>query len=126
MPKTRVVFYQEEDGTAPVLDWLDDLRRKNKKKILAKSLQRIAQLGEMGYEMRRPLADFLRDGIYELRLRDRKVQPRILDFFHGQNVAILAHCLSNKSGKIPDQDINTAIARKAEFERDEKGHTYEE
>lgn len=25
MPKTHVVFYQEEDGAAPVLDWLDEL-----------------------------------------------------------------------------------------------------
>ena len=23
MPKTNVVFYQDEDGSVPILDWLD-------------------------------------------------------------------------------------------------------
>jgi hypothetical protein len=25
MPKTKVVFYREADGTVPVLEWLDEL-----------------------------------------------------------------------------------------------------
>jgi hypothetical protein len=29
MPETRVIFYQDEDGDAPVLDWLDELARKD-------------------------------------------------------------------------------------------------
>jgi phage-related protein len=126
MPKTKVVFYREDEETVPVLQWMNELEKTNKKKILAKSVERIQRLGELGHEMRRPHADFLRDGIYELRLRDGNVQPRILYFFHGKNVAILAHSLSNKSGKVPTSDVKIALARKAKFEKDEKRHTHEE
>ena len=50
---------------------------------------------------------------------------RILYFFSGQNVAVLAHALT-KEGKIPDADIERAIRRKKAFERDPARHTYEE
>jgi hypothetical protein len=30
MPVTEVLLYQELDGTIPVLDWLKELRRKNR------------------------------------------------------------------------------------------------
>ena len=26
MPKTKVVFYKEHDGTVPILEWLDSLQ----------------------------------------------------------------------------------------------------
>jgi hypothetical protein len=28
MPKTRVVFFQDEDGKVPILDWLDEIPEK--------------------------------------------------------------------------------------------------
>ena len=61
MPRTEVVFYQEEDGTVPIVDWLDDLPVKARIKCLA----RLARLEELGHELRRPEADLLREGIYE-------------------------------------------------------------
>ncbi|MBW4640803.1 MAG: type II toxin-antitoxin system RelE/ParE family toxin [Gloeocapsa sp. UFS-A4-WI-NPMV-4B04] len=36
----------------------------------------------------------LTDGIYELRAKHIRVQYRILYFFYGQNVAILAHAIT--------------------------------
>jgi ribosome-binding protein aMBF1 (putative translation factor) len=60
---------------------------------------RIRRLAEAGRELRRPEADYLRGGIYELRARRGHVNYRILYFFHGQNVAILAHALT-KEGAI--------------------------
>ena len=65
MPQTKVVFYREEDGTVPALDWLNSLSQKLQDKFAG----RIERLEAMGYELRRPVADFLRDGIYELRVR---------------------------------------------------------
>ncbi len=64
MPKTNVVFFQEEDGSVPILEWLDSLQPK----ALDKCTVRIERLGELGHELRRPEADFLQDGIYELRV----------------------------------------------------------
>ena len=36
MPKTEVVFYVEEDGTVPLIEWLDELTEKAQLKCLGK------------------------------------------------------------------------------------------
>jgi phage-related protein len=79
----------------------------------------------MGHELRRPIADTLRDGIYELRARRGHVNYRLLYFFHGKNVAILAHALT-KEAEVPDVEIERAIARKRALENDPEAHIAEE
>ena len=85
---------------------------------------RIELLNMFGHELRRPAADILRDGIYELRAKHGHVQYRILYFFHGRNVAVLAQSLT-KEDSIPSADIERALRRKRLFERNPKAHTYE-
>jgi len=67
---------------------------------------------ELGHELRRPEADLLRDGIYELRARLGTVNYRILYFFHGRNVAVLAHAIT-KENEIPVVEINRAVGNGA-------------
>jgi phage-related protein len=62
--------------------------------------------------------------IYELRAERGRVNYRVLYFFHGQNVALLAHGLT-KEKKVPDADIDRAIARKKQYERDPEKHRAE-
>lgn len=38
---------------------------------------------ELGYELRRPKADYLRDDVYELQVRFRHLNYRVLYFFYG-------------------------------------------
>jgi|SRR5882724_9921325 len=123
MPKTQVIFYQESEGDAPVVEWLMELQESNAK-AWANCRVRIEQLAALGHELRRPAADILRDGIHELRAKQGHVQYRILYFFHGRNVAILAHSLT-KEDEIPNTDIERAIKRKKLFEANPKEHTYE-
>jgi phage-related protein len=123
VPRTDVVFYEDTRGHAPVVTWLQELRQKQPK-AFAKCVARIRLLADLGYELRRPHADFLRDGIYELRAKEGRVNYRILYFFHGQDVAVLAHALTKES-KMPDADINRAVRRKEAFGRDPEGHTYD-
>ena len=124
MPITQVVFYREQaGGEAPVVEWLQELKETNEK-AWANCRVRIEQLAASGHELRRPAADFLRDGIYELRAKQGHVQYRILYFFHGRNVAILAHSLT-KEDEIPDFDIERAIVRRKLFAANPKEHTYE-
>jgi phage-related protein len=125
MPETRVIFYQDQDGTALVLEWLKSLLKQDRKGY-ANCLARIQQLGTTGYELRRPAADYLRDGIYELRAKHIRVQYRILYFFSGQNVAILPHALIKDEDQVPDADIERAIQRKMQFEINPAVHTYME
>ena len=78
MPLTTVVFFCEGNGVCPLLVWLDGLVAKVQDKCIVK----IERLTELGHELRRPEADFLRDGIYELRISHQSVNYRMLYFFH--------------------------------------------
>jgi len=121
MPKTKVVFFKEDDGSVPTLEWLDSLPEK----ALDKCRVRIERLEALGHELRRPEADLLRDGIYELRVGLRHVNYRMLYFFHGRNAAVLSHGLV-KAAEVPTKEIAKAIERKRKFERNPKAHTHEE
>jgi putative component of toxin-antitoxin plasmid stabilization module len=122
MPHTRLVFFQDADGAAPVWEWLKELRAGNPK-AFAKCVVRIRRLVELGYELRRPEADLLRDGIYELRARLGTVNYRILYFFHGRNVAVLAHAIT-KENEIAVVEINRAVERKRAFVASPIAHTF--
>ena len=89
MPPTHVVFYRDDDGAAPCLEWFGDLPGKAQDKCRV----RLERLQALGHELRRPEADYLRDGIYELRVRLGTVNYRMLYFFHGRIVAVVAHGL---------------------------------
>jgi phage-related protein len=119
--RTKVVFYRETDGSVPVLKWYDGLpaRAQDKCRI------RIQRLAELGHELRRPEADILQDGIYELRVGLQHVNYRILYFFQGRVAAILAHGLT-KQHRVPDAAIETALTRKRRYEQDPKLYTFEE
>jgi phage-related protein len=124
MPRTDVVFYQENRNDVPVLDWLKELRRTDQR-AYESCVAAIARLADFGHELRRPLADILRDGIHELRVRKGRVNYRILYFFHGRNLAILGHALT-KEDEVPKADIERAIRRKKAFEADPAGRSYSE
>jgi phage-related protein len=121
--ETRIIFYQDELGEAPVLDWLKVLLKKDRKGYV-NCVARIQQLASSGYELRRPAADYLDNGIYELRAKHIHVQYRILYFFYGQNVAILAHATTKNTDQVPVVEIERAIKRKQLFEKNPKIHTY--
>lgn len=121
MSKVQIIFYQEDADTVPVLDWLETLPLK----ALDKCRVKIGRLQELGHELRRPEADYLRDGMYELRVGLQSRNYRVLYFFHGHTVAVLAHGVI-KEWVVPSGDIDKAITRRMKFAKDPKGHTYQE
>lgn len=121
MPKTEVIFYQDDAGDCPVLDWLGKLPSR----VEAKARVRIELLGEYGHELRRPEADILRDGIHELRWRYQSVNYRILYFFHGRSAVVLSHGLT-KEDVVPPKEIHRALSHKRIFEANPETHTYKE
>lgn len=66
-----------------MVDWLRSLPPK----VQDKCLVRLERLEEEGHDLRRPEADYLRDDIYELRVRFQSVNYRMLYFFYGQIAA---------------------------------------
>jgi phage-related protein len=121
MAGTRVVFYQEASGEVPFLEWFDEIP----KKALVKCRLRIARLRDLGHELRRPEADYLRDEIYELRVSLQGIQYRMLYFFHGNVAAVVSHGIV-KEQKVPPKEIDLAVKRKKLFKQNPEQHTYEE
>ena len=122
MAKTRTIIFKEDDGSVPLLDWMDGLDAKAQGKLRARFLL----LGEQGYEMRRPHADTLRDGIYELRAKYRKLNLRVLYFFHGRDAVVLSHGIVKQQADVPDQEINRAIDRMQRFQTAPERYSYME
>ena len=120
MPITDVIIFQKDDKSIPLLGWLDKLPGKVHEKCIVK----IQRLEKMGYELHRPDADILRNGIYELRVPFRGIQYRMLYFFHDKQ-AVLSHGLIKES-VVPPKEIDLAIEHRAQFESDPQKHTYRE
>jgi phage-related protein len=116
MPRTEIRVFRDENGSIPIQEWLDVLESKNPK-VYAKCLARILELEAKGNEMRRPHADMLRNGIYELRASFSRIHYRMLYFFFGRNVVILSHGLS-KEDTVRAEDIRLAQLRREKLKRD--------
>ena len=122
MPKTRVVLFREEDGGVPLLAWFELLPQGAQDKCRV----RIERLAELGHEMRRPEADYLGNGIYELRAKHSGVNYRMLYFFYGQTAAVLSHGFSKQRAKVPNREIRAAVDRRKRFRTDPWQHTHSE
>jgi phage-related protein len=90
-----------------------------------KCVVRLERLSELGHELRRPEADYLRDGIHELRIGLQGVNYRVLYFFHGREIAVVSHGLV-KEDIVPPKEIELALRRKSAFESNPRLHTYQE
>ena len=121
MPETDTLFYLDDNGSCPLIDFLDRIPPK----ALAKCIVRTERLGEKGHELRRPEADYLRDKIYELRVVLKSVQYRMLYFFHNEE-SVISHGFIKEGSQVPDQEIEYAISCKAKFEKNPMNHTYKE
>lgn len=77
------------------MDWPNSIP----KKAAIKCRYRIKQLKDLGHNLRRPEADRLQDGIYELRIPYNGIQFRILYFFYGRIAAIVSHGISKEHAK---------------------------
>jgi phage-related protein len=119
MPKTKIIFFKEERGEVPIIDWLDELPAKAQDKCLAK----LRRLEDLGHELRRPEADFLRDGIYELRVGLQGINYRMLYFFHGEAAVVISHGLV-KERVVPPREIDRAVERKTLYKTNPKRHTF--
>jgi len=77
----------------------------------------------MGHELRRPEADYLRDGIYELRASLQGVHYRMLYFFFKTHAIVVSHGLK-KERAVPAAEIERAVNRKVQFDRAPEKYTF--
>ena len=104
-----IYFFVDEQGRNPVKRFIDRLPLRDQAKIMAY----LDELKKQGYNMRRPMADYLGNGIYELRPGSN----RIFYFFFLRENAVLLHAIRKKTDKISRGDIALCLKRKTKVER---------
>ncbi len=109
MGRKTVVYYPDARGQMPALDFLGALDRDERQKASAY----LSCLEEQGETLRRPIAEYLGDKLYELRPE----QVRILYAFVGAEYTVILHAFRRKTGPVPDRDKRLAQTRLAEFMR---------
>jgi phage-related protein len=119
VPRAKIVYYLEEDGTVPIIEWLAGLPHKANAKCQAY----LTRLESEGHALRRPIVDYLRDGIHELRPSLAGVHYRILYFFHGNEAVVVSHGLT-KERKVPGVEIERAVERMERFRSNPPRHTF--
>src|SRR4051812_3026286 len=122
MPETRAVFYRDDDGKTPLLEWFGKLQPRE---AVARCVALIGLLKEKGHELRRPHADILKAGIHELRAKQGRVQLRVLYFFD-KKTAVLTHGFVKTGKKVPPEEIARACGFRKRYDGDRAAHTHEE
>ena len=124
MPSIEVVFFQDNDGSVPALTALIYYERRQPK-VVIKLQALIEALSEHGFDLRRPMTDNLRDGIYELRGKVSGINHRLLYFYGGEKIAVLSHHLT-KEKKVPAKEIDLAIKRKIKYLKNPDKYTFDD
>lgn len=109
----RVIFYEKENGEIPVKNFLDSLDKKMRKKALGQ----ISTLELYGRTLREPYSKYIKDGIFELRIKFSSDISRIFYFFYVGDKAILTNGFIKKTQKTPQNEIEKALEYKADYER---------
>jgi len=99
-----ILCFIDRRGENPVKEFIDNLPVDERVKVLAY----LNELRIKGNDLRRPMADYLGHGIYELRPKAN----RIFYFFFLRNNAVLIHAIRKKTDKIPLKDLELCIERK--------------
>lgn len=114
MGRKTVVYYPDSRGRAPALEFLLGLDQGEQEKAFAY----ISHMEEQGENLRRPIAEYLGDKIYELRPK----QIRILYAFVGKEIAVVLHAFRKKTDPVPPRDKTLAETRLEDFiQRHEQG-----
>lgn len=104
----NICYFVDERGQKPVKEFIDSLSCKEQAKVMAY----LVELRQQGHNLRRPMADYIGDGVYELRPKDNRI---FYFFFHKDNVVLL-HALRKKTDKIPKGDLALCFKRKSQVE----------
>ena len=105
----NIYYFEDDRGDVPVREFIDDLPLDEQAKVFAY----IDELRKQGHNLRRPLADYVCDAIYELRPKAN----RLFYFFFLRENVVLVHAIKKKTFKIPKRDIELCLKRKKYIEK---------
>ncbi len=112
--KRDLKFYRTESGHSPVEDFLDSLNAKQAQKVVW-VLRLFQDLDTVPSKYFKRLVHT--DELWEIRVDFASDTFRLLSFFDGKKLLILAHGFPKKKQKVPKQMIDLAKQRKKDYFR---------
>ena len=108
----EMVFYERANGEVPAQEFLDSLTIK----LREKTLRSLALLQELGPQLRGEEAEYIRDGLFELRTQFGSDITRIFYFFFVGRKIVVTSGFIKKSQKTPRREIERALRCKRDWE----------
>jgi phage-related protein len=118
----EIEFYKTENGHIPVEEFIKSLEAK----FSAKIMRDIKLLKEFGSDLHKPYVDSIKGkkykGLMELRTKQSSNIFRVFFFALVKDektkieTAVLLHGIQKKTNKTPAKDLETALARKKDYE----------
>ncbi len=108
----KIEFYEDEDGSLPVRNWLDSVPDEVRGKVLA----RIDLLRAGGPTLDFPYTSQIEGKLREVRLRVGKNRYRVLYFFDETRTAILLHGFTKATAAVEETDKKIGRTRMARHE----------
>ena len=108
----EILFYQTESGQKPIEDFLDQLSSKQAQKVIW-VLKLIEELDRVSSIYFKKMVNT--DALWEVRVSSGSNIFRLLSFFDGPNLVVLAHAFQKKTQKTPKQAIKIAEERRKDY-----------
>lgn len=108
----EILFYQTASGQKPIEDFLDDLSSKQTQKVVW-VLKLIEDLDRVPSTYFKKMVNT--DELWEVRASSGSDAFRLLGFFDGPKLVILAHAFQKKTQKIPKQATKLAEERRKDY-----------
>ena len=111
----KVAYYQRENGTEPVSEFIATLPAKH----AAKALWEIDLLEKFGTSLRMPYSKAIEGekyrGLFELRIQQGSDISRIFYVLPVGNKFVLLHGFVKKGQKTPPRELDTALRRMKDY-----------
>lgn len=117
MQRFEVIFYEKEDGSIPVKEFLLELDAP----MAAKMYRTIELLEKNGPDLREPYSKAIGGGIFELRAKVASNISRVFFFFVRGRQIVLTNGFVKKTSKTPQSEIDRAQRFRTEYFSREEG-----
>jgi phage-related protein len=110
----EILFYETASGQKPIDDFLDQLSSKQAQKVtwVLKLIEELDRVPSNYFKKMVNTAE-----LWEVRTAVGSNIFRLIGFFDGPNLVVLAHAFQKKTQKTPKQAIKIAEERKKEYFR---------
>lgn len=114
-PPWEIVLYETRNNRFPAEEFLAGLAPTSQT-LVVKGLERLAQYGT---ELGRPYVGYLRDHIWELRVRTNEGRCRIL-FFRDRDKLVMLQGFIKTATRVPDVEIDRAVEFREDYSAKKK------